>query len=90
MKTAKHIKDLSGFTGHAALYELSEPLDGHKHVVVSATHAMFSGPETYIFPADETGKVENFGELDGSQKGTLNHATALEDAGYALCANKQV
>ena len=84
MKTAKHIKDLEGFTGRAALYELSEPLDGHKHVVVSAAVAMFSGPETYIFPADDTGKVKEWGELDGSMKGTLDHEDALTSAGYSL------
>lgn len=97
MKTAKLIKRLEGFTGDARLYELSEPVEYDKlwgesdapakttrFVIVSATHAMFSGPETYIFPADENGNVINWGELDGSGKGSLSHESVLEDAGYAL------
>ena len=65
MKIAKFVKDCEGFTGSAKLYELSEPIEYDKpwdeedttpakktkFVVVSATHVMFSGAETYIFPA---------------------------------------
>lgn len=64
-KTARLIKKLENFTGHAALYELSKPLadyDGEKHfkyVVISATNAMFTGPETYIFGADEKGEIQD-------------------------------
>ena len=83
MKT-KLIKDnLEGFTGHAALYELDEEIDygdgKTKHVVVSATVAMFGGPETYIFPANEDGEIVDYGELPGSYKGGLDHETALAD-----------
>ena len=56
VKKAKFIKALQGFTGDARLYELDEPIeyrDGTtKFVAVSQTHAMFSGPETYIFASD--------------------------------------
>lgn len=89
-KTARLIKNLEDFTGHAALYELSEPLasyDGEKHykyVVVSATNVMLSGPETYIFPADEKGEVTEWGELAGSYRGGLSHSEALEGVGYTL------
>jgi hypothetical protein len=84
MKTATHLKDLAGWTGRASLYRLSEPLDGHSHVIVSAAVAPYSGPETYIFPADADGKVENYCELDGSFRGELSHAKALENAGYEI------
>jgi len=91
MNTAKLLNDkIRNFTGHAALYSLTPPLkdfDGkteHKHVVVSSTNAMLSGPETYIFPANESGEVSDWGELPGSQKGTLDHEKALRDAGYAI------
>ena len=71
---AKLVKDnLEGFSGHAALYELDEEIgydedwevpgkfEGHtKYVVVSAAVAMFSGPETYIFPADQDGGMAAF------------------------------
>ncbi len=94
-KTAKLLKDnLPDFTGHAALYKLSPPLvekdwdekvkGKHAFVVVSATNAMFSGPETYIFPADKKGKIKSWGELDGSYRGGSDHRRALRDAGYAV------
>lgn len=84
MNKATFIKDLVGWTGHASLYKLDEPLDGHEYVIVSATNAMFTGPETYIFPSTEDGECEDFGELEGSFKGDLNHYTALRNAGYEV------
>lgn len=87
--TATMIKQLHGWTGDARVYALSEPMGGddgalHTHVVVSATVAMFSGPETYIFPSDSDGNISSWGELPGSTRGTLEHADALEGAGYAI------
>lgn len=55
-----------------------------EHVVVSGCHAMFSGPETYIFPADSTGSITDWGELDGSFQGAIDHERALSDAGYTV------
>ena len=77
--------DLDGFQGHAALYELDEKISyGYgddkaetKYVVVSAANAMYSGPETYIFPADKSGEIVDWGELDGSYKGGYDHDQAL-------------
>lgn len=94
-KTATIVKrDLPGATGTAHLYRLDPPIedrdyDGshlgtYEYVRVSATYAMFSGPETYIFPADETGEVTSWGELDGSYKGGLDHEEALRGAGYEV------
>lgn len=41
------------------------------HVVTSAsTNGVY---ETYIFPADSTGKILSFGELPGSKQGILDH-----------------
>lgn len=76
------------FTGKAWHFRLDPPLVGYdddgpyEYVVVSATHAMFTGPETYIFPADEKGEVTGWGELPGSYKGGLNYKEALRGAGY--------
>lgn len=83
-KTATKIKNLNGWEGDARLYRLSEPLDGHEYVIVSAVVAMFSGPETYIFPADPEGEVTGWGELEGSFRGGLDHVEALEGAGYVV------
>lgn len=87
MVTACLVKKLNGFTGDARLYKLSEPVwdeDDKKtteYVVVSAASVM-GAPETYIFPADENGKVIAWGELPGSFKGGLDHAKALRGAGW--------
>lgn len=96
MSTATRIKALS-MRGDAdqALYRLDPPYalvdwDGNptgdttEHVMVSATNVMFSGPETYIFPADEHGEVTDWGELPGSYKGGYDHAEALNGLGYEV------
>jgi hypothetical protein len=96
MKVATEIRKLEGFQGDARLFKLSEPVTydydyetkqdrkSTNYVVVSAVNAMFSGPETYIFPADEQGEIVNWSEMDGSYKGELDHARALRDAGYEV------
>jgi hypothetical protein len=81
---ATKVKEISGWTGDAALYRLDEPHEGADHVIVSATVAMLSGPETYIFPASAEGEVTDWGELEGSFRGGLDHAEALRRAGYQL------
>lgn len=88
-KTATKIKDIPDWKGRAALYRLSAPVedeDGlpHEYVIVSAVMALFTGPETYIFPADAKGEVTSWGELPGSQRGFLDHELALEIAGYCV------
>ena len=92
MKTAQFVKDVGSFTGSASLYKLSDPVeygfDDHRNttefVIVSATVALYSGPETYIFPATESGEIADWGELEGSYRGGLCHETALEAAGFTV------
>ena len=96
MKEAIVIKEVSeSFTGRAILYKLIPPIQiepDHKgdfkgkvsYVVVSTTHALFSGVETCIFPATKIGKVRDWGELEGSRRGTSSHAEVLEYAGYKI------
>lgn len=81
---AKFVKHIESMRGAAHLYELSEPLEEHQYVVVSAVNVPFGGPETYIFPADREGNIINWGELDGSFKGALDHSRALKNAGYEV------
>lgn len=85
MKTAKKVKEITGWKGNAALYQLSEALSGHEYVIVSGLVSAFDhgGPETLVFPATAEGKVINYGELAGG-RGYNNHAIALEDAGYTI------
>lgn len=97
MKTAKEVKcDLKGFTTDAVLYQLSEPVEYNKnyetgeyqektsYVIVSSANVIFTGAETYIFPANKKGKVLDWEELSGSYRGGLNHNEALENAGYTI------
>lgn len=87
MNTATLIADkLKGFAGHARLYRLTPALEVngklHDLVVVSATIIPTTGIETYIFPADSSGRVTDWEELPGSTSGTLSHEEALRNAGY--------
>lgn len=95
--TAKIIQsNLPDFRGKAHLYELSEPVefdydfetDTNKqetnYVIVSATTVLYSGPETYIFPASKEGNILSWQELSGSFRGALDHAQALQNAGYQV------
>lgn len=94
-KTAEFIKNVDGFIGEARLYRVTPPVEYDQpyddedppakktnYVVVSSVNALLTGPETYIFPANEDGEVASWGELDGSQRGTLDHVSVLTDAGY--------
>ena len=98
--SATRIKDLQGWQGDASLYRLSPPLAtqdydyekeeyeevNYEYVVVSAAVAMFSGPETYIFPGNppEESQPADWIELDGSFRGGLDHAQALANVGYSI------
>lgn len=84
MKKAVRIKSLSNFQGYAELYKLSEPLEGHEFVVVSAAFTIDQGPETYIFPANEDGEVLKWGELEGSFIGKMDTEQAIKNAGYTI------
>lgn len=91
-KIAQQIKWVEkGLKGTAALFKLTPPItsvswddavETHEYVIVSAVVAMFSGPETYIFPADAEGYVTNWAELPGSFQGALDIWQALRNAGY--------
>ena len=90
MEIAQHIRDI-GFTGHAALYRLSEPLGNdwdhgptYEYVVVSAAVVMFSGAETHIYGSNASGDVVSWSELDGSYRGGMSHSAALAQAGYNI------
>ena len=58
-------------------YEKDKNTKKTKYVIVSAADAMFSGPETYIFPANKDGEIVDWGELNGSYKGGYDHDKAL-------------
>ena len=75
--------------GDQRLYRVDPPMtnyngDDFAYVVVSAVNATYSGPETYIFGANETGDIIDWGELDGSFRGDLDHEEALRNAGYEV------
>ena len=91
------LEDLPEFVGHASLYGVlpgvAYDADGVMHttnyVIVSSVHDHLMH-ETFIFPADESGSVIDWGELDGSLRGTTSHRKALEGAGYKLVAPSPV
>lgn len=88
-KTATRIGSSSGHGAYGAewvVWRLSEPLEGYDHVVTSAVVAPFSGPETYVFGCDADGAINDFTDLDGSFRGSLDHVQAITGAGYEVSA----
>jgi len=51
-----------------------------RHFVVSSVHAMFSGFETLVFPADEQGEVTSWLEVAGGRGASRNDA--LEELAF--------
>lgn len=98
---AKYLATLPGYQGDARVYRVTPPMEysgiGWRrdeptlhtdYVIVSAADVMFTGPETYIFPAKKAGDTFepiNFLELEGSFRGDLDHEQALANAGYEVC-----
>lgn len=95
----RFVRKIEGWRGDAALYHLSEPVRAGfepfgdepddrpltDYVIISAVIVDLSGPETYIFAATAEGKT--FGpmaEMPGSFRGGLDHAEAIEGAGWVL------
>jgi len=92
MKTATWVKDLSGYTGMAALYKLSEPLasygepeNSYEYVVVSSINDAWA-IETYILGSDENGLIIDRPKLPGLVlvQGVYDHTVALNHAGYEV------
>lgn len=87
-KTATFIKDTKNSQGvYQKLYKLSEPLDGHHHVIVRAAKhgtGFMHIHETCIFGANATGEITHWGELDGSYRNGTDHERALNNAGYTV------
>ena len=86
-RTATFIMDVerAEVRGDQRLYKVDPPMvdddgESHEYVVVSAVTGWFE--ETYIFPADENGRITDWGELEGSTGGIYDHAGALGAAGY--------
>jgi hypothetical protein len=78
MKKATEVKRLN-WRGDAWVYRLSEPHEGHRHVVVSAVTL-----ETFIFGSNADGECETMSELPGSFTGGRDHERALANAGYTI------
>jgi hypothetical protein len=99
MKTATFIKDTRNEPAKQKLYRFDPPLEEHdwndkligthEYVIVSAVVAMFTGPETYLFAADAEGNITCWTDLHDSMRGTLNHDTAIRNAGYTPVYGKE-
>jgi hypothetical protein len=88
MNKATFVRRISNDVAVQEPYRLEPPYEGYDFVVVSATVALYSGPETYIFGADSNGEILKWLELPGSYRGGLSHETALWNAGYAIGITK--
>jgi hypothetical protein len=88
-KIARKIKNVSDqFRGRAALFNVVPPMEDYDeskwdHVVVSTAY-LAGSVETYIFPSDSEGNVQDWSELYGSTKGCDSWSEALHNAGYDI------
>lgn len=83
MGSAEFIKETTtSAKAKQRLYKLNPPFEGHEYIIVSAVEVTVSGPETYVFAANEKGEVTDWCELGGSFKGSLDHKKALNNIGY--------
>ena len=80
-RTARKIKDVNN---HQILWEVLPRIEGNKYVITSVSNVQFTGPETYMFAADEKGNIINWGELPGSYRGELNHQKCFENLDYKI------
>jgi len=81
MRKYQFIKDISErFSGTAHLYKVDPPVEYFDseessnltpYVCASATTVPLTGPQVFIFPADENGEFLDWGEI-GGRKGTLD------------------
>lgn len=83
---ATFVRKVEGNRADQCLWRLSEPYVLNRYedeplsvdyVITSAVVAPYSGAETYVFAANEDGKVLDWGELRGSFRGELNHDEAI-------------
>ena len=79
-----HVYELSKSVSWGYRHKTGKPIGKTKFVVVSAAMVPFSGPEVFIFPSDEDGKILDWMELDGSLKGTMIHEDAIANAGWKV------
>jgi len=97
--TAQLIKDVSAdFRGDAKLYKLSSPVRyidksleaskkrQTKFVILSSVDLALDhgGSETFIFPADASGKIQSWQELEGSSRFKVSHDVVLGLLGFNL------
>ena len=57
-----------------------------KFVILSSVELTLDhgGSETFIFPADASGKIQSWQELEGSSKGKVSHDVVLGLVGFNL------
>ncbi len=80
-KSAFKIKNISS---HKILWEVMPRIDGNKYVITSTANTPLVGKEVYLFPADEKGNIIDWGELEGSYHGSLDHKKCFENIGYSV------
>ena len=84
MTMSKFVTKIKDVNNRQVLWKAEPPLDGHEYIVTSQSNVMFTGAETYIFPADKDGKIIDYGGLRGSYRGELNHKKCFASIGYCI------
>ena len=81
---SKFVSKIKDINSRQTLWKAEPPLDGNEYIITSASDVMFTGAETYIFPADKDGNITDWCELRGSYRGELNHKRCFSNIGYCI------
>lgn len=88
MATATEIlHGIGGFDGHARIFRMDPPLNGHDHVAVVVREAWDHNnqAEVVVYGCNDTGAVTNTFRQDGSYvAASPTHSNALMLAGYDI------
>ena len=81
---SKFVSKIKDINSRQILWKAEPPLEGNEYIITSASNVMFTGAETYIFPADKDGNITDWCELPGSYRGELNHKRCFSNIGYCI------
>lgn len=84
MNTNRIAIKIKNVKSNQILWEVMPRIEGHKYVITSASNVEFTGPETYMFAADEKGNIVDWCELPASYRGELDHKKCFENINYKI------
>lgn len=79
-----HVTGDSPRITRGSLYVVTSKAHHNDYGAMSGNFGLGNVHETFIFPANEHGKILSFGELPGSETGEVSHEEAIAKAGWTV------